>query len=66
MSLLFRMSVSVNHIAKQINSTGRAYSVNLAEIKDEQNVKVTLPQLISCFSPKYTRSGIMELLNHEI
>lgn len=30
-----------------------------------QNVKVTPPQLISCFFP-YTQSGIMDLLNHEI
>lgn len=30
-----------------------------------QDVKITPPQLISCFFP-YTRTGIMDLLNHEI
>ena len=30
-----------------------------------QDVKITPSQLISCFFP-YTRSGIMDLLNHEI
>ena len=36
MSLLRRVSASVNQIAKRINSTGRAYSEDLAEIRDGQ------------------------------
>ncbi len=36
LSLLRRTSASVNQIAKRINSTGRAYSEDLAEIKDGQ------------------------------
>lgn len=36
LSLLRRVSASVNQIAKRINSTGRVYSEDLAEIKDGQ------------------------------
>ena len=36
LSLLRRVSASVNQIAKRINSTGRAYSEDLEEIKQRQ------------------------------
>lgn len=36
MSLLRRTSALVNQIAKRINSTGRAYSEDLAEIREGQ------------------------------
>ncbi len=36
LSLLRRTSASVNQIAKRINSTGRAYSEDLAEIREGQ------------------------------
>ncbi len=36
LSLLRRMSASINQIAKRINSTVRAYSEDMAEIRDGQ------------------------------